>query len=274
MGNFYKFRNKYFYSTGYGGYQYVPFPAAKETIMKKVAEQAFFIQKEDCLDLPERVFETRLIEMDPIQQKAYDDMKQANIMEFKDNVTLGSSELAKIMKLRQITSGFTINTNGDTVKISDKKVNELMSVLDELDDTRQVLIWVQFHYEIRMITDALEKAKKSYTTLYGKMNQKEKEQAISDFKNRKVMYLVAHPKSGGMGLNLQQCSYCIWFSMSYSEEEFYQANDRIYRKGQVNKCTYILLHAKRSIDIVIHKALLKKEKMTSICLSLLKGNAL
>ena len=272
--NFFKFRNTYFYSTGYGGYIYQPFPSAREAIMNKVAEQAFFIKKEDCLDLPEQVFQIRLVEMDAVQQKAYDDMKKDNIMEFKDHVTLGSSELAKIMKLRQISGGFCITTEGNTVKISDTKLTELMNVLDEIADDKQVLIWVQFHFEVHMITEALKKAKKSYATLYGDMKQKEKEQAIEDFKNKKVTYLVSHPKSGGMGLNLQQCSYCVWFSMSYSEEEFYQANNRIHRPGQTNKCTYILLHAKRSIDIVIYKALLKKEKMTSVCLSLLKGNAL
>ena len=228
----------------------------------------------NCLDLPEQVFQIRLVEMDAVQQKAYDDMKKDNIMEFKDHVTLGSSELAKIMKLRQISGGFCITTEGNTVKISDTKLTELMNVLDEIADDKQVLIWVPIHFEVHMITEALKKARKSYASLYGDMKQKEKEQVTEDFKNKKVTYLVSHPKSGGMGLNLQQCSYCVWFSMSYSEEEFYQANNRIHRPGQTNKCTYILLHAKRSIDIVIYKALLKKEKMTSVCLSLLKGNAL
>lgn len=272
--NFYKYRSKYFYSFGYGGYQYLPFPEAKKTIMNQISKQAFFIKKEDCIDLPERIFETRIIEMDTTQERIYKEMKQENITAYKDHITLGANELAKIMKLRQITAGFTITTEHIPVKISERKVKELMNVLDELDTSRQAIIWVQFHYEIEMIKRIFSVSNiktTDYALLYGKMPQKEKELSIQKFKEGEVKYLIAHPKSGGMGLNLAQCSYCIWFSISYSDEEFSQANDRIYRIGQINKCTYILLLAKDSIDEVIYKALQKKENMSEACLAMLKG---
>jgi len=268
--NYYKFRNKYFFSTGYGGYMYRPLPGAKETIMKNIAKQAYFIKKEDAIDLPERVFHVRSVEMEELQRIKYEELKRDNIMEFKSRTTLGSNELAKIMKLRQITSGFTITTDGAIVDISKRKLQELLAVLDEIDESRQVIIWVHFHYEITMIKEALKKEKP--LTLYGEMKQKEKEEAIDAFKAKKSRYIIAHPKSGGIGLNLQQCSYCIWYSISYSDEEFCQANDRIYRKGQKNTCTYVLLLAENSIDEVIYKALQSKERMSSACLAMLKGS--
>ena len=267
-GNFYAFRNKFFYSYGYGGYQFALFDGAKGKIMNQINKQAIFMKKENYLDLPDRTFNVRETTMDPLQQRKYDEMLKENIMEFKSHTALGANELAKIMKLRELTSGFFIATNGMPMTLSDTKVKELLAVLDELDEDRQVIIWINFHYEIKMIVEAL---KDNYTTLYGDMKQKEKEEAIVNFQKGKVRYLIAHPASGGMGLNFVNCSYVIWFSLSYSLEQYAQANDRVHRIGQVNKCTYIHLLAKNSIDEIIYKVLLKKERMIDSCLAMLKG---
>ena len=266
--NFYRFRNKYFYSTGYGGYMYKPLKNAKEAIIDRVSHQAFSIRKDDCLDLPDRVYETRSIYMDEAQQAAYDQMKRDNILEFKGHTTLGANELSKLMKLRQITAGFTITTSGLPVLISDTKINALKELLEEIPEDKQVIIWCQFHWEI-------ERLKKEFKgdnfTLYGRMPQKEKEDAILGFQEGKKRLLIAHPLSGGMGLTFTNCSYIIWFSLSYSQEQYSQANDRIYRIGQKNKCTYFLLLAKKTIDEVIYKILNKKADLMHACMEMLKG---
>jgi SNF2 family DNA or RNA helicase len=121
-----------------------------------------------------------------------------------------------------------------------------------------------------MLSKLFEKKKITFSTLYGDMKQRDKDKSIEDFKAGKVKCLIAHPKSGGMGLTFVNCSYNIWFSISYSQEEFYQANARIHRAGQKNACTYILLLAADSIDMIIHQALLKKQRLNEVCLELLK----
>jgi len=73
-----------------------------------------------------------------------------------------------------------------------------------------------------------------------------------------------------MGLTFTNCSYIIWFSLSYSVEQYDQANDRVHRVGQLNKCTYIHLLAKDSIDGVIYKVLKKKQRFSEACLKMLK----
>ncbi len=265
--NFYRFRSKYFYSSGFGGYLYIPFSGAKEAIMSQISKQAYFIKKEDAIDLPERTFETRLIEMDKLQRQKYDEMLKLNIMEYKNHVTLGANELAKLMKLRQLTSGFSIAEGGFQLEISKTKLNELKAVLDEIDNDRQVIIWCQFHWELRKLKEELGD---DATMLYGEIKQKDKEQAIKDFQDGKYRFLIAHPKSGSHGINFQNCSYQIFYSLSYSLEEYSQGCDRIYRIGQVSKCTYIHLLAKNSIDEIIYKALEKKQSMSEACLEMLK----
>jgi len=266
--NYYRFRNTYFTSVGYGGFLYVPKSGVKDRIMSSVKEQAFFVKKTDCLDLPDRISEIRNIELDDNQKQIYYDMKKLNILEFKRHTTLAPNELAKIMKLRQITAGFTITTEGLAVKVSDNKLKVLKEFIeDELPEDQQAIIWCQFHWEITAILEMLDGRS---AALYGELPQKVKDENIKAFQDGKVRFLVAHPKSGGMGLTFTNCSYMIWFSLSYSQEEHSQANDRIYRIGQVNKCTYIYILAKKTIDEVIYKALLKKKNMAEACLEMLK----
>ncbi|MCX5704136.1 MAG: C-terminal helicase domain-containing protein, partial [Candidatus Omnitrophica bacterium] len=128
--------------------------------------------------------------------------------------------------------------------------------------------WVNFHFEVKRLK---EEFKDIACTLYGDMPQKEKNKSIVDFQNGKYRILIAHPLSGGMGINFQQCCYVIWFSLNYSQEQYSQANDRVYRIGQKNKVTYFLLLAKDTIDEVIYKVLDKKADLMNECLEMLKG---
>ena len=270
--SFYKYRAKYFYSTGYGGYLYRPCRGAKETIMETISRQAYSVRKQDCLDLPERMYEVRSIEMDETQRKAYEEMKELNVLEYEGNVVLSANELAKIMKLRQVTAGFIINNEGIPVLISNSKMNTLKELLEEIPEDQQVIVWCQFHFEIERIKNEY---KKDCATLYGVMSQKEKQKAINDFMDGKKRVLIAHPKTGGMGLNFQKnCSYMVWYSLSYSQEEYSQACDRIYRSGQTNRCTYYILCAQKSVDEIIYKALKGKANLMESCLDMLKKGEL
>lgn len=267
--NYYRYRNIFFYSWGYGGYQFKPMKGAKEAIIENVSKQAFSVQKIDCLDLPDRVFEIRYSYMDEVQRKAYEMMKKENILEFKDHITLAANELAKLMKLRQVSSGFSITNTGLPVFISDSKIKVLKELLEEIPEDKQIIVWLNFHFEIHRLK---EEFKDTACTLYGEMPQKEKNKSIEDFQKGKYRILLAHPLSGGMGINFQGCcSYVIWFSLSYSSEQHSQANDRIYRIGQINKCTYFYIIAKDSIDETIYKVLTQKTNLFEECLKMLKG---
>lgn len=268
--NFYKFRNTFFFNCGYGGYIYKPMQGAKESIMDRISRQAFSVKKEDALDLPEKTYETRFIYMDEVQTKAYEMMKKENILEFKEHTTLAANELAKLMKLRQVTSGFTITTTGLPVLISETKINALKELLEEIPEDKQAIIWLNFHFEIHRLK---EEFKEAACTLYGELSQKEKIKNIEDFQNGKYRILLAHPLSGGMGINFQQCSYIIWYSLSYSSEQYIQANDRIHRIGQKNKCTYFHLLAKDTIDEIMYNVLNKKFDLIESCLNMLKGKS-
>ena len=81
---------------------------------------------------------------------------------------------------------------------------------------------------------------------------------IRDFKDGRINLLFANPKMVGKGLTFTNCTYCVYYSLSYSYEDFKQSQDRIHRIGQGSKCTYIVLQAQDTIEERIYSCLQRK----------------
>ena len=90
------------------------------------------------------------------------------------------------------------------------------------------------------------------------LKTKDRDTIIRQFKNGDIKRLFTHPKLLGKGLTFVNCTYNIYYSLSFSYEEFRQSQDRIHRIGQDNKCTYIILQGKNTIDEKIYNCLKRK----------------
>jgi SNF2 family DNA or RNA helicase len=241
------------------GWHYAITGKKREELMQRILPHCHHAKKIDCLDLPEQLDEKRLVTLPAKLQHYYDEMKREYIIEIKGNFVTAQVALAKIMKLRQITSGFAIDEDSQALDLgSNPKLKELEDILEEAGN-QQVIIWCQFHHEINVIKEMLgDKA----VTLYGET--KEKIEPIDLFKHGKAQYLIAHPRSAGHGLTFVNCSLEVFFSLDYSWEAYEQARGRIHRAGQVNKCTYMHLIARNSIDEEILDVLQHKKEATEI----------
>ena len=99
----------------------------------------------------------------------------------------------------------------------------------------------------------------------------EKQKAISDFLSGRSRYFIANPQSAGHGLTFVNCSYAVYFSLTYSYELLKQSQDRIHRIGQNTKCTYYYLIAEKTIDQVIYQAIQEKRKLSEDVLEYLRS---
>ena len=80
----------------------------------------------------------------------------------------------------------------------------------------------------------------------------EKPKDIDDWNDRKIPMLLAHPQSAGHGLNLQKGgSNIIWYTLTYSLEEYQQANARLHRQGQTKPVVIQHLIAENTLDEVV-----------------------
>lgn len=241
------------------GWHYDMTSQKRQALMSRIASHCHYARKADCLDLPDQMDEVRLIQMSTKQATIYSSMKNDLVAEIKESCIVAQVALTKIMKLRQIGSGFAINDNNQVVDIEENpKIKELQNVLEEAG-RQQVIIWCQFQHEIEQIKALLGGRA---VTLYGET--KDKDASITAFKSGSAQYLIAHPRSAGHGLTFVNCSLQVFYSLDYSWELYEQARGRIHRAGQVNKCTYVHLICKGTIDEDILQVLREKKDATEI----------
>lgn len=198
--------------------------------------------------MPEKVFEIRQFEMADKQKEYYLDM----INDIKENINQWSKFefTAKLMKLREITSGFVINKDNSISVFDNNKENLLKEVISEIGN-KPIIVWCQFQHEIETLAEKFGGVGLTSKT-------KNRDDIIRDFKSNKINLLFTHPQLIGKGLTFTNCTYNIYYSLSFSYEEFKQSQDRIHRIGQNNKCTYIILQARNTIEEKIYNCVQRK----------------
>lgn len=227
-------------------------PTNRDRLLARAAPICHWVRKADALNLPEKITTIRHVTLTPNELRAYERMKRELVVEFQSEVVTAEIALVKLMKLRQLSSGFIY---GDTTHIlGTSRLNVLLEALEELGN-QPVIIWCQFHEEIEQIAMALgEKA----VTMYA--GTKDRADSLRRF-GLEAQYLIAHPRSAGHGLTLTQASTCVWYSLDWSLEAYTQANDRIHRIGQTRSCLYVHLIAKGLIDEYIWGVLQRKQTL-------------
>jgi SNF2 family DNA or RNA helicase len=235
-------------------------------LMEKIKPLVFWCKKEDCLDLPDQVDEVRMVEMSTAQKKHYRDMERDLITEINNTAITAPVALTKAMKLREITSGFAIDNTGCEVQIeptTPAKIAELGEVLEDAG-AQQAIIWGCFRWDIRRIVAFLEAKYGPGCAVTMFSETKDAQASIDAFKDGTARFLVANPTSAAHGLNLQHCSLQVFYSLDYSWERYIQAKGRIHRAGQTEKCTYVHLIARGSIDADILTCLREKGDVNQI----------
>jgi SNF2 family DNA or RNA helicase len=143
--------------------------------------------------------------------------------------------LAKMMKLRQITSGYLPSSDGDRVigKFeSNPKIDDLSDFIDELGDLKLCVV-CQFTEEIQTV---LEKFKDlGIASIDGGVSVRDRNESIRDFQTTDDLQLmVLQPAAAAHGITLTKSSHMFYLSLGPNFEQYYQTAKRIERIGQKN----------------------------------------
>ncbi len=252
------FRNKYMYVA----YQihgrankYESQNGSKQKVAKKIADKVRSLKKTEYLKLPPLTFETIPLRMPAKIKTMYDEFEKEMYLEFKDASIEAFSSTAAVMKLRQYLQGQMYDNNGKPIKIHSYKLLQLKELLKTV--TGNSLIAYNFRFEV---TD-LKTITNSSPHIDGTTSDKDTENAILDWNNHQLKYLLVNPASTAFGLNLQAGgSNIIWYSLTYNLEHFQQLIDRLWRQGQRNPVKVYLLTFEKTVEQAVMKALLKKNQ--------------
>ena len=218
------------------------------------------VLKDDCLDLPPKTYMKRTIQLTEEQNKVYKQMKEIALATLNGKLTTTHNVITQLMRLHQITCGHFKSDDGQTQKIANNRLDELMDVLSEMEG--KAVIWAHYRYDIESIVEAITKeyGEKSVVTYYGDTSTEDRQKAIKLIQDPKseVRFIVGTPQTGGYGITLTGASTMIYYSNGYDLEKRQQSEARIDRIGQEKPMTYIDIIAEGTVDEKIVKALRTK----------------
>jgi SNF2 family DNA or RNA helicase len=225
---------------------------------------SYRVLKEDCLDLPDKIYIKRNISLTTEQQKVYESMKEKALAILNGKQVTSVSALTQLMRLHQITCGHFVADDGSVQEVKSNRLNELMDVLEEIEG--KAIIWAHYQHDIKKIIKSIEKVHGpgSVVDYYGLTAQEHRQPNIKKFQeDDKCRFLVGTPQTGGYGITLTQANTVVYYSNGYDLEKRLQSEDRAHRIGQKKSVTYVDIMAEETVDEKIVKALRKKINIAS-----------
>ena len=230
-----------------------------DELAEKLKSFSYRVLKDECLDLPDKTFMKRIIQLTPDQKKLYTQMKQMALAEMNGKMITTSTALTQLMRMQQITCGYFKADDGTTQEINNNRIDELIDVLGEIEG--KTVIWAHWQNDVKHIIKAVVKeyGEGCCVDYYGLTPQNERQDNINKFQNDpKVRFFIGTPATGGYGITLTAASNMIYYSNGYDLEKRQQSEARIDRIGQKKPMTYIDILAEDTVDERIVKALRKK----------------
>jgi SNF2 family DNA or RNA helicase len=230
----------------------------------KLKDFSYRVLKEDCLDLPDKIFIKRQISLSKEQRKLYDQMKQEALAILNGKQSTTVNTLTQLMRLHQITCGHFTDDNGQIQAIENNRIKELLSIIEDMDG--KAIIWAHYQYDIKNIIKEIEKiyGPESVVDYYGLTLKEDRQPNIKKFQDDpKCRFFVGTPATGGYGITLTAANTVIYYSNGYDLEKRLQSEDRAHRIGQKKPVTYVDINAEDTVDEKIVKALRKKIDIAS-----------
>jgi SNF2 family DNA or RNA helicase len=239
-----------------------------DELQQKLNGFSFRVRKDECFDLPDKVFLKREVELTAEQRKAYDQMVLMALAVLDQGMITTNNALTQIMRLQQIVCGHLTLDTGEVVALKSNRMDEMLAAIEE--SSGKIIIWANFRHDIFAIKLALQGkyGMNSVATYFGDTTTEERSDIVDRFQDPEdeLRFFVGQPRTGGYGLTLTEAHTMIYYSNNYDLEIRLQSEARIDRYGQKHKMTYIDLSSPNTVDEKIVDALQKKMDIANLVL--------
>lgn len=253
--------------------------------LKSTKENEFFLgidpylrrmPKDLILDqLPEKIFETRHVEMTAKQKKAYEQMSENMVAELDGGVTIATTPLVKMSRLLQLSSAFgevsqeevldketgEIRTK-DVVLLSDPSC-KLDAFMEDLPDFEgeSVAVFASSKQLINLLSARMTKKEIPHGLVTGDQDEDERQYYMDLFQEGRIQFILLTTGAGGTGITLTEGSTAVFLQRPWSMIESKQAEDRVHRIGSEkhDRIRYIDYVTEGTVDEVVIPALQTKD---------------
>jgi SNF2 family DNA or RNA helicase len=232
-------------------FTYAPKIGADERIQQLIGDICVSMKAEDYLELPDVTYNTIPVVLDDKALISYAKLEKEMLLEVDESTIDAGSAAVLTNKLLQLCNGAVYDEERNIVEIHNNKIEAFMELIEGLNG-KPALVFYNFQHDKARLIKALGK-----TSL--RVRELKTPQDETDWNDRKIDILLAHPASAAYGLNLQQGgNHVIWFGLNWSLELYQQANKRLHRQGQTEKVIIHHLTVAGGVDEDVAKALENK----------------
>lgn len=206
-------------------FSYTPKDGSMEYIQQAIGDICVSMKAEDYLNLPDRMFDDVPVVLDDKARKAYRQLERDLLLELDEGQITAASAGVLTGKLLQLCNGAVYDSEKRPLAIHNCKVEAFLEVLEQLNG-QHCLVFYNFQHDRDRLLAALEPL--------GLRVRVYQSTADEDAWNAgEIDVLLAHPASCAYGLNLQNGGHhIVWFGLTWSLEQYEQANKRLHRQGQ------------------------------------------
>lgn len=241
-----EYKSKYFFRPNpYMPYKWLPKPNSDEKIQQNISDVCISI---DYQNQPPRPVD-RIVTLSPDQMSTYKRFEREMVLNVEGKTITASSRAIVLNKLLQFANGAIYDDEREVQSIHSAKIEALEELIEEANGS-PVLVFYQYTHDRDRIFESL----KDYQPrlLNSQID-------CDDWNEGKIKVMLAHPLNCGYGLNLQHGGHLIvWFSLTWSQEQYEQANARLHRTGQKESVIIHRLITKGTADELVTEVLENK----------------
>lgn len=256
------YKARWFYASGYMGYQYKPHPTSQVEIEDAVSDICLVMLDKDYSKLEPYIPNTIEVELSTKEFKQYKKLENDMYIKIGDAEIEAFNAAAVTSKCLQFTSGSVYHVDEDTeekhcTKVNTAKLDVLEEMIDDLNGAPvMVAYWWQFDKE-RLMERFPEAIAMS-----------DREEAVDQWNAGEIPILLVHPLSAGHGLNLQfGGNIMIWYSLTWDLEAYQQMNKRLHRPGQTKPVFVHHLVCAKTLDEEVMKRLASKASVQALLMA-------
>jgi SNF2 family DNA or RNA helicase len=202
------------------------------------------------LDLPDKLPD-EIIYVDQAEKALYKKLStESAILEYE---ILAENPLSRLVKLRQLVSGHIKLESGTVISTRCEKIPILRELIEGYPDDKKLVIFAEFKYSVAQIGELLEDMGIKYVTLDG--DQKDKTIWRRFQADERIRVIICQYQTASAGIDLYASDTIIYYEPTLRSQLLEQSRDRIHRSGQVDKCSYIHLITKGTVEVSIYRAL-------------------
>ena len=243
-----------FFSAGFGSghivYKWNLKDGSQDAIYKRIGDICVSMKAKDYLELPDRMDNEVSIILPDKAKSTYRQLERDFVIDMGTDAITAANAAVLTNKLLQLSNGAIYTENHDVQEIHQEKLKALQEIVDTANG-QPVLVFYSYKHDASRIKEYLKGAE---------VKELGGSEDIKAWNSGKIPVLLAHPASAGHGLNLQAGGHIIvWFGLTYSLEQYMQANARLHRQGQEQAVIIHHLITKGTMDEAVMKVLSGKE---------------